>query len=27
LMQKLPDVFELETSVDPHACCNAWQKG
>jgi len=26
LMQKLPDVFNLETDVDPQGCCNAWQK-
>jgi hypothetical protein len=25
LQQNLPDVFDLEITVDPKACCNAWQ--
>src|ERR1051325_9723924 len=27
LMEKMPDVFDLETSVEAQGCCNAWQKG
>lgn len=26
LMQQLPDVFDLDTKVDPQGCCNAFQK-
>ena len=26
LMEKLPDVFNLDINVDPKGCCNAFQK-
>jgi hypothetical protein len=27
LQQRLPDVFDLDTEVDPQGCCNAFQAG
>jgi hypothetical protein len=27
LMDKLPDVFDLDPSIQAKACCNAWQSG
>lgn len=25
LNEQLPEVFDLDTKVDPYGCCNAWQ--
>lgn len=25
LQQRLPDVFDLDSAVDPQGCCNGWQ--